>query len=64
MTAQHLARLDQDLAAISEGMCPEHAIPLRDTGWCVICRKWWSADCGEQTVTAVYPVPVSLPPES
>ena len=61
--ARYLAALAHHLAALSEGMCPEHSTPLRDTGWCVQCQGWWSADFPEQTATIRYPFPGDREPE-
>jgi hypothetical protein len=55
--------LEGDLAALSEGACPEHGTPLRVTGWCPACQAWWSADFPERTVITDYPGPVTRPPE-
>ena len=49
--------LVRNLAALSEGMCPEHCSSLRLTGWCVACQAWWTADFPERTVTVTYPFP-------
>ena len=57
-------RLAADLAALSEGMCPEHGTPLRVTGWCVTCGYWWEGDFGGCVVTTRYPFPeFGRPPE-
>jgi hypothetical protein len=45
------------LLSTSEGMCPEHRIGLRETGWCVRCKFWWRPDFVARSVTVVYPVP-------
>lgn len=30
------------LVMLSEGMCPEHRLPLAVDGWCKRCGCWWS----------------------
>ena len=50
------------LAALSEGMCPNHLTPLRITGWCVPCQLWYRTD-PEQNLIAYYPIPVTRPAE-
>ena len=61
--ASYIHRLDQALAAVSEGMCPNHLTPLRASGWCVLCQLWYHADFPAQTVIADYPIPVTRPAE-
>jgi hypothetical protein len=57
-------RLAADLAALSEGTCPEHGTPLRVTGWCVACQCWWRAVFPRQVVISEYPALGSRrPPE-
>jgi len=51
------------LAAVSEGMCPNHLTPLRTTGWCVACQLWYRADFPARNVIAHYPIPVTRPAE-
>jgi hypothetical protein len=55
-----MSRLDDDLAAVSEGFCPEHLTRLESQeqgGWCPdcgYCGVWYTADFAERTVTATY----------
>lgn len=47
-----------EMAAVSEGLCPAHQVPLeplaspagRVTGHCVPCRKFWGANLDSQEV--------------
>jgi hypothetical protein len=32
---------EHELAAVSEGICPQHLIRLAPDGWCTACGAWW-----------------------
>lgn len=60
---------EAQLAAVSEGMCPEHLTALGADGWCGRCGHggaWWSIDRkmtpGVATVVTRYPDASQWPP--
>ena len=51
------------LLALSEGLCPDHQVRLRLTGWCPRCQAWWSASFPAGEITVRYPFPGLEDPE-
>lgn len=57
----HVSWYETALAAVGDGFCPEHKVPLEADGWCGTCRVWWSIghepdpEIGGPVVTASYP---------